>query len=239
MPHNWQGDGIITSLNNNQRIAQFIQKSKLPTVDISSWREDIDVARVTADNRAIGITAANHFIEMGHRHCAWYALSINPVGRARFEGFRQGLANYELEPVRLDGGRAQDGSAILKKLSKLPRPCAIFCKSDYDAAWLSDLCLSAEIRIPEDIAILGVDNNALICENQIAPLSSVNHDLERIGYEGAALLEKLMNGEASPSSPILIEPDGITVRKSTDALAISDPLVLQALEFLNLSLIHI
>lgn len=233
MPHNWRGDGIITSLNNSSRLVDFVRQSRVPCVDISSWREDIPMPRVTVDNAKIGEVAANHFIEMGHSHCAWYALSGNPVGKARFEGFRQRLATRGIEPIRLDGGRAQDGAVVLDRLVSLPKPCAIFCKSDYDAAWLSDLCLSANIQIPEELAILGVDNNELICANQLAPLSSVNHDLERIGYEGAALLDRLMNGESNFNATTLVQPDGLTIRKSTDALATSDPVLKSALQYLE------
>lgn len=236
MPHNWNGDGIITSLNNNDRIVHFIHEANVPVVDISSWRYDIEVPRVTANNYNIGEVAAEHFLEMGHHNFAWFALSLNPVGKARFDGFRDSLKDAGFELTRLDKSRAQDGPTIMERLIKLPKPCALFCKSDYDAAWICDLCYSANLKIPEQVAVLGVDNNELICQNQPIPLSSINHNLERIGYEGAAKLERLMNGEVGVENATLIKPDGVTIRRSTNALVVTDPLISDTLEYLEKNL---
>lgn len=93
-------------------------------------------------------------------------------------------------------------------------------------------------RVPEDFAILGVDNNQLICEHQPVPLSSINHDHERIGYEGAQLLAQIMNGIPPETGIIHIEPAGITQRASTDVLATNDPLVQKAMTYLVQNLRH-
>lgn len=236
MPHNWNGDGIITSLNNNERIIQFINEADVPVVDISSWREDVDIPRVTADNFNIGEVAAEHFLEMGHHNFAWFALSQNPVGKERYEGFRNSLKDAGFDLVRLDRSRAQDGPTIMQRLLELPKPTALFCKSDYDAAWICDLCYSANLKIPDQIAVLGVDNNELICENQPIPLSSINHNLERIGYEGASMLERLMNQESNDKATTLIRPDGITIRRSTNSLVVTDQLVSETLTYLEQNL---
>ncbi|MCH6254920.1 DNA-binding transcriptional regulator [Puniceicoccaceae bacterium K14] len=236
MPHNWNGDGIITSLNNNDRIVQFINEANVPVVDISSWREDVEVPRVTADNFNIGEVAAEHFLEMGHHNFAWFALSLNPVGKERYEGFRVSLKDAGFDLTRIDKSRAQDGPTIVSRLLELPKPCALFCKSDYDAAWICDLCYNSNIKVPEQIAVLGVDNNELICQNQSIPLSSINHNLERIGYEGAAMLESLMNNDTHHIDRKLIKPDGITIRRSTNSLVVTDPLVSETLTYLEKNL---
>ncbi|MGJ8654654.1 MAG: substrate-binding domain-containing protein [Opitutaceae bacterium] len=233
LPEHWQGDGIITSLNNSQPLVDFVTKANVPTVDLSSWREDIDLPRVVADNPAIGRLGAEHFIEMGHQHCAWFALASNPVSQARYDAYSQRLDEAGIQCIRLDKTRPQDGAYITKQLKALPKPCAIYTKSDYDSAWISSLCLSADIKVPDDIAILGADDNTLICENQVIPLSSVRHDLRKIGYEGAALLNQLMQGQSPKQRVQLIPPKGITIRQSTNRLAVMDSLIREVLTYLS------
>ena len=233
LPKHWQGDGIITSLNNSTPLEDFVRKATVPVVDLSIWREDIDLPRVVADNAAIGRVGAEHFLETGHKNCAWFALAMNPVARARYEAYRDTLAASGVECIRLDRTRPQDVVYVTEQLIALPTPCAIYTKSDYDSAWLLNLCLSSGLQVPDDIALLGADDNTLICENQAVPLSSVRHDLETIGYEGAAMLDQLMNGERPTQRLKLIPPKGIRVRQSTDTLAVSDPIIRDLVTYLK------
>ncbi|WP_269523223.1 AraC family transcriptional regulator [Coraliomargarita parva] len=233
LPEHWQGDGIITSMNNSRQLEDFILNAKVPTVDLSIWREDIDLPRVAADNDEIGRVGAQHFIEMGHRNCAWFALASNPVSQTRYQGYSDELAKAGIECIRLDTQRPQDAAFIRQRLLELPKPCAIYTKSDYDSAWLCNLCFDVDLRVPDDIAILGADDNPLICESQAVPLSSVRHDLKRIGYEGAAMLDQLMADQPLTERLKLIKPRGISVRKSTDALAVTDPLIREVLVYLK------
>ncbi|HKL22995.1 MAG TPA: helix-turn-helix domain-containing protein, partial [Tichowtungia sp.] len=120
-----------------------------------------------------------------------------------------------------------------KWLSELEKPAALFAYNDSDAAWLMTNCLEAGYRVPKDFAILGVDNNPLICEHLPVSLSSINHDHERIGYEGALLLNQIMAGKKPVNSIVTIEPAGVTLRASSDALATGDPLVRKAVSCLQ------
>ncbi len=233
LPEHWQGDGIITSLNNSRQLEEFVLRAGVPTVDLSIWREDIDLPRVAADNEAIGRLGAEHFIGLGYTHCAWFGLASNPATRARFAAYRDTLAAAGVECIRLDTVSPQDAAYITARLLDLPKPCAIYTKSDYDSAWIADLCYNADLRVPDDVAILGADDNPLICERQWVTLSSVRYDLSRIGYEGAAMLDQLMQGISPAERLRLIAPEGITVRQSTDALAVKDPLIREVLRFLQ------
>ncbi len=233
LPEHWQGDGIITSLNSSRQLEEFIVNADVPTVDLSIWREEIDLPRVAADNAEIGRLGAQHFIEMGHRHCVWFGLAINPVSRTRYKAYHEYLESAGIECTRLDTVRPQDAVYITQRLMDLPKPCAIYTKSDYDSAWIANLCFEAGLRVPDDIAILGADDNLLICESQSVTLSSVRYDLARIGYEGAAMLDQLMAGQALDNRLVLIAPTGITVRQSTDALAVTDPFVREVLLYLR------
>ncbi|MFP4070160.1 MAG: substrate-binding domain-containing protein [Opitutales bacterium] len=233
LPDRWQGDGIITSLNNSRQLEEFVLGAGVPTVDLSIWREDIDLPRVVADNAEIGRLGARHFIEMGHRNCAWFALASNPVSRTRLKAYQETLGAAGMECIRLDTVRPQDANYIRQRLLELPKPCAIYTKSDYDSAWICNLCFDAGLRVPDEVAILGADDNPLICESGAVPLSSVRHDLRRIGYEGAAMLDRLMRGQPLAERLKLIAPRGIAIRKSTDALAVTDPLIRNVLAYLK------
>ncbi|NQY31547.1 MAG: DNA-binding transcriptional regulator [Coraliomargarita sp.] len=233
LPEHWQGDGIITSLNNSRQLEEFVLGAKVPTVDLSIWREDIPLPRVAADNEAIGRLGAEHFIGLGYRNCAWFGLATNQVSRTRFNAYDEELQQAGIRCVRLDTRKAQDPAYIRKRVLDLPKPCAIYTKSDYDSAWLADICLDAGLEIPDDVAILGADDNRLICESQAVPLSSVAYDLSTIGYEGAAMLDSLMSGKKLTQTRKLIRPKGITVRQSTDAMAVTDPLIRDVMEYLK------
>jgi LacI family transcriptional regulator len=115
---------------------------------------------------------------------------------------------------------------------KLPKPVAVFAR-DNEAVEVIEACFSAKLLVPDQVAVLGVDNNEMVCDCLRVPLSSIDNNLERVGYEGAALLERLIRGEAAPSSPIYISPSGIIERRSTDSLAADHPQVSAALRFIR------
>ena len=233
LPENWHGDGIITSLNFSRQLEEFIVQAKVPTVDLSIWREDIDLPRVVADNVEIGRLGAQHFIDLGYRNCAWFGLAINPVSRTRLKAYQELLSQSGIDCIRLDTVRPQDGAYMTERLLALPKPCAIYTKSDYDSAWIANLCFDADLKVPDDIAILGADDNLLICESQSVKLSSVRYDLAKIGYEGAKMLDGIMSGNPCSDRMIQVAPSGITVRQSTDAIAVTDPFIREVLLYLR------
>ena len=123
---------------------------------------------------------------------------------------------------------------LVAQLKKLPLPCAVFCENDSWARELLEAAMTGGFRIPQDIAILGVDNETLICNSSSIPISSIDSRPRRIGYEGAALLDRLMNGEPFPEVPVLVPPMPLPiVRKSTDTMATGNPTVAQAVEFVR------
>lgn len=242
LPEGWRGDGIITLLDERDDVANFVRRAKVPAVDLSVIRPEIRLPRVSGDHSAIGQTAGELFAERGFRHCAWFTTHDDPASRMRRDGFFSALRTQALTleswifPQRarrkLDEWTVKS-DWLIKRLRAIPKPAAVFAFHDGEAANVLDACMLADIPVPEEIAILGVDNNPVICESVRVHLSSVNHDLEGLGYAGAALLARLMDGEKPPRQPILIAPRGVTERRSTDALAVTDPAVRRALEFLR------
>ena len=119
------------------------------------------------------------------------------------------------------------------KLRAAPKPLALLAYDDADAARALGASLAAGLSVPEDVAILGIGGDRLICENQPVPISSIEHDQGRTGYEGAAVLNQLMDGAKPTQKTILIPPRGLTVRASTDVIAAASPIVRKTLEYIR------
>ncbi|MDD3545613.1 MAG: substrate-binding domain-containing protein [Kiritimatiellae bacterium] len=241
LPKGWSGDGILTMFATREDIVRYIKRQKIPRVDIGDYRTDVKLPRVCGDHKLIGKVGADHLIERGYRHAAYFSTEYQRPHELRGNGFSarflECTGNAAVPLVWADApGREIDDRRTLnrwlrKKLDNLPNPLGIFCYCDYDAAKVESVCLEAGCDIPGDVAILGVDNDKLVCENIRIPLSSVRHDRVRIGYEGAALLHKLMSGTSATASARLVPPCGVELRASTDAFAADDLLARGVIKF--------
>lgn len=243
IPIGWRGDRIITSLGSRPNLIRYIRKAPQPKVDVVIRRPDIKIPRVVSDNDLIGRMAAQHFLERGARHFAWFSFDFFNVESLRFNGYQQALAKHGFECHKLiwsEGHRPKDNSTWREmrtwmkcELDKLPQPLAVFAFNDYDAAWLIDMGVFYNISVPEQVAVLGVDNIEMVCECLPVQLSSIQRDMERIGYEAAALLDRMLDGEVAPDRPILIPPKGIITRQSTDYFAVNQPNLRRAFLFIR------
>lgn len=242
LPLGWRGDGIITLLDGQQDIIDFVKAARVPVVDLSLIRQEIPLPRVAGDHRMIGRVAAEHFLARGFRNFAWFSTLNDAVTELRLGGFAETLAGSGFTCQRwivtasmLAGSDEWTAKRdfLHPRLKAIPKPAAVFAFHDIDSSTLLDACAATKLKVPDEIAILGTDNNELICESVRVPLSSVNHDLERVGYEGAALLHRLMHGGRPPRQPRLIPPRGITVRQSTEVLAVNHEPTRRALLYLQ------
>jgi len=243
IPKGWQGDGILTVFNKRNDIAQYVQQLDIPVVDMGLYHPEIKLPRVTGDSKRIGALAAEHFAERGYKHTAWFSRVGTSIERMRYEGFRENCIKHDLhEPLEWVWERHSPGRVdswedlrnwLEKTLRKAPEPLAILTYNDYDASNILYVCQNADIDVPGTVAILGIDDNELICLNQPVPLSSIIHDLFRVGYEAAKLLDNLIQGTPLPASPLLIPPKGIQLRQSTDYTAIEVPAVRKAITFIK------
>ena len=259
-PRGWKGDGVLVTLRDNPETVAFVKslrRRKIPVVDLTFNHPEIRIPRVSGDHFEMGRLARQHFEERNFRHFAWFSTNWLNIHRLRYEGFRQpadqGLKKphaqipknsndqaipkwifaEEAPPSRLDDFAWFD-RWLGEKLRSAPKPLALLAYDDADAARALGACLAAGLSVPEDVAILGIGGDRLICENQPVPLSSIEHDQGRTGYEGAELLDRLMDGEKPPRRPILIPPLRITVRASTDFIAAASPIVRKSLEYIHL-----
>ncbi len=239
---NWDGDGIITTLY--PQFADLISKTGIPTIDLDDQKPVSGLPTVQSDQEAIGALAAEHFLERGFTRFAFLGYPEFVWSRRRWIGFENKVrgAGYPCEqypqaqPVTWGHQQAvweTEINAISQWLARLPKPLGLMACNDYRGIQVLDACRRAEVAVPEEVAVIGVDNDILACELAYPPLSSVIPDCRRIGYEAAAMLDSIMRNEPVPESREFIPPFGIVTRQSTEITAISDPLLAEAMHFIR------
>ena len=197
-----------------------------------------DVPRVTTDNHAIGRMAATHFADRGFTRFAFVGYARTDWSDERLSGFRQVLAAAGRDCATLQADRGELAASAVTGLladwlAALPKPVALFAVHDRAAVLCANACAYLGLRVPEGVAILGVDNNLVECGFARPALSSVMGSARRIGYEGAALLQRLMDGGDPPGRDLKVPPAGVAVRPSSDVLAIDDADLVDALRFIR------
>lgn len=236
----WTGDGIIARIE-NRRIARAVAKAKAPVVDLSAAQLLKGAAWVETDDRAIASLAITHLMERGFRELAFCGLNQYNWSVRRRDHFvhlaeQAGLAcSVYMAAGGLDDAAewASDQQDLVKWVRKLPKPVGIMACFDLRGRQLLDACRTADVRVPDDVAVVGVDNDPILCELADPPLSSVEPDSHRTGYIAAELLAQLMEGKNVKGGEYPVAPLGVTARRSTDALAIDDPDVSAAIRFIR------
>lgn len=237
-PRSWRGDGIIAILGTNTPMDRQLFAKRVPIVNIGHGGPRT-VPTVQADDDTIANLAVGHFASRGFRHYAYYLSSGGPGEAARYRPFAKALADRGLMLHTLDwashvkGGASRRETTRIKWLARsiaaLPKPLAAFAEFDDRAIEILHACELAEIPVPEQVAVMGVDNDALRCDFAPVPLSSIDDDQEQQGYAAAALLERILNGEATPDAPLRVPPREVVTRRSSEILAVEHPVVASTL----------
>jgi LacI family transcriptional regulator len=246
IPVGWRGDGILSFVGHWEELAKYVVSARVPAVEISSVRRDLGIPCVMEDNEAIGRLGAEHLLERNLKNFVWAPFCDDAVNEERFRGFAAsvravGFDCGRLLPVNTRGSARMNRHVnwtlrrrwVIHTIQSLRHPLGIFCYNDCVAADIVDACVEADVQIPDRVAVLGVDNDPVICDCVQVPLSSVRHDLESMAYEAAALLDRLINGESPPKMPLRIAPKGVATRRSTEVLAVEDPRVGDALRYIQ------
>lgn len=252
----WHGDGMITLITTPRDYNAWQLLPKVPLVDLSKgWissgmspaqrSSGRDQPRVLYDNKTIGRLAAEHFLERGFRHIAFFNFGNWWMETERRPSFRRtveaGGARYHEIPYyrhfsMVNPSTAAEEEAALQwlvaTLRDMPKPVGIFVSTDELAITALRACTAAGLSVPEEVAVLGCENAQLTCEFAPIPLSSVDTDPEQQGYEAARLLDRLMDGEQPPRQPIIIPPKGVVTRQSTNILAVPHLPVARAMRFI-------
>jgi LacI family transcriptional regulator len=243
---NWDGDGVIARVETPE-MAAFIRRLGLPAVDVRGSVGGFSLPLIDTDDRKVASLAAEHLMNRGFRHYAFCGFVGANYSDKRSHWFQEQLALsgfscqvFTPPRQRVEGqttGYERQGFLFQEELGRwlasLPKPIGVMACNDIRGQQVLNLCRRLDLAVPEEVAIIGVDNDEILCELSDPPLSSVAPDTLRIGYDAAVLLNRMMAGGKPPPKPILIPPRGIVTRRSTEVLALDDRQLAVGLRFLR------
>jgi LacI family transcriptional regulator len=248
----WKGDGVIARFETRE-LVQRVRKLRIPTVDLRCRFKLPGIPRIETDDRLVVKLGVEHLAGRGLRHFAYCGFTAANYSERRLSFFRELLGEaaihiFEGPPLQagsdtgLDNvsdtvrgevaGMSQD-SRLARWLEALPRPVGVFACNDIRAQQVLNVCRANGVSVPDDVAVIGVDNDEVLCNLSYPSLSSVEPDARQIGYQAAALLERMMQGEPGPAAKLFVPPRGVIARASTEGLAIADRHVAAALRFIR------
>ena len=223
----WEVDGIIAQVFSLD-FEKEILAAKVPATNVSNFVNARRFPTVLPDDAAIGILAADYLLNLGIKHLGFVWPGDTEFGRLRLKAFREkadalGLPVHECNI---------QNTTIPEWLQNLPRPCGVLGANDDWAHRVLKEARRQEIRVPEEMAVLGVDDDELINTLMTPSLTSITTPVEQIGYEAAAILDRMMNGESVPPAQKLLPPVRVVPRRSTEMIFIEDPDVTAAMQFI-------
>ena len=238
----WKPHGIIAGLV-LKRVAQELARMRTPLIDTAYTLPGLKVPTVDVDHTAVGRLAAEYFLERKFGHFGFFGSESAAYSRIQESAFRQRVAEAGhavsscyteyLADLTTPALWRKSAQKTRRWLRQLARPAAILCCEDAPARYLADVCRQMGLKTPEDMALLGVGNDELECNLTQPALSSIAVPSQRIGYEAAALLDRLMSAKACPQEPLLLPPLHVVTRHSTDIMAIEDGTVQAALQYIR------
>jgi LacI family transcriptional regulator len=238
----WDGDGILARVTDRPTL-ELLRGTGVPTIDLRGALVDTGIPLVGLDSAAAAGLAFEHFRERGFRNLAF--CGVKP-GEYRFLDQR----GAEFERLAVESGCRfdkfprdnvwklaptwdEEQRQMVSWLTQLSKPVGILACHDDRGHELLNACREAELAVPDDVAVIGVDNDEVLCDLSDPPLSSIDSNTAQVGYRAAALLEAMMAGESEVTGTVLVQPAGVVLRRSTDALAIDDRELAAAMRFIR------
>ncbi len=231
-------DGVLGRISGD--LAPALRRVRMPVVNVWKDSPDPGLPNVFVDHATIGRMLAEHLLSRGFRHFAYQGWGrAMQMQREQFEATVR-ESGYECLAITADlflqasaADRRQVRRSIDRWMDQWTLPIGIFLDSEHTGRMITQMCYHRGWRVPEDVAVIAGFNEETLCERPSPSLSSVDVGDERVGYEAAQLLDRLMDGEPPPKESILVSPIGIVSRESTDFLAVDDAVVCAALRFIS------
>lgn len=236
----WKGDGIIARIQ-TRSMAQAIADSGLPTVDVLGVVPGLPFPLVHVDNGAVARLAADHLLQRGLRHFGFFGIEGENWSQERGAQFASAVlafggtvSAYELQRS-VAKVRSWEGveDRLARWVAQLPKPCGVLVASDQRGPQLLEACRRAGVSVPDELAVIGVDNDEPLCEVCSPPLSSIQPGHREVGYRAAERLDALMRGGRDGASPVRVLPEEIVARGSTEMLAVEDASLALALRLIR------
>jgi LacI family transcriptional regulator len=244
--NDWRGDGIIVRAD-NRRLVDQILKLRLPTIDLCSRFELPDIPRIETNDYEVVRLAVEHLAQRGFKQFAYCGFSGVHYSDIRLQLFTKQLAEIgyqphhfhcpeasnELDTSSVEASGMMQQQMLQRWLVSLPKPIGIMACNDYRGRHLLDACRDSGLRVPDDVAVLGVDNDVEICDLSDPPLTSVEPNTERIGYEAAEMMSEMLAGNSISKDRVFVDPIGVITRRSTEVLAIDDDELVKAVSYIR------
>lgn len=228
----WRPSGFLGGFG-QPKLRKALRRYRAPVVDLLHGSEPSGVWAVINDEQAIGRAAAEHLIGNGFNRLAMIGHPGVSMTRDRRAGFEEVVDEAGLSAEFIDASMLYEPTKRIRaRLRAIPTPSAVFAADDEVARAVLNVIRNIGLDVPDDIAVVGV-NDSILCPFTSPPLSSVAPDWGRIGFEGGALLDLVMAGRTPPATQIHIPPLGLSVRQSSDKLAIDDPELNRAVRWIR------
>jgi LacI family transcriptional regulator len=237
----WHGDGIISRAT-TPKLLDSIAKTGVPLVEVTDRHGDVRLPQVRSDDAAIGRMGAEHLIERGFERFAFCGFKGEAWSKRREDAFVEAVEhNDSFLCSRYNSawhGRAaraweDEQQCLVDWLKEFTPPFAVMACNDIRGQHVIDACSTLQLAVPEEVSVIGVDNDELLCRVCSPPLSSVIPNAETVGFRAAEMLAKLMDGDTPAEQSQLIQPLGVATRQSTDVVAIDDPVLAAALHYIR------
>lgn len=234
----WGADAIIAQFSDID--LSVLNQLNIPIIVQNYKERSSGISNLTGDYFGTGVIAANFFLHKGYKSFAYYGLTDTVWGRERGEGFKKIVSNKGYEVYEFNNRKrvpsekwSFDVEQVSRWLLSLPKPIALFACDDYYALQITEVCKMYDISIPKEIAVLGVDNDKLLCNISDPLLSSIELDIENGGYEAGKLLHQFIEKKIIAPVDIIIKPVRIVPRASTERFAVSDRHIEQLLQYID------
>jgi LacI family transcriptional regulator len=234
----WKAHGIIGQLYNEMETEFY--ESPLPVIAQDFKERFKKIPNITGLYRQTGMMGAEYFLKRGYQNFAFYGFNNIVWSRERAEGFEMAVnkAGYQVNYFEHKKARSTDiwyykSKSLAKWLKSLPKPVALMACEDNQGVHITEACKHNQIRVPQEVAVLGVDNDVMLCELSDPPLSSIELDIEKGGYDAARALDLMIQGRVKFYRDIPVAPLKVITRGSTNIYASTDNHVADALDFIH------
>jgi hypothetical protein len=229
----WQADAIIGQWKRDD--VNFLKELEIPVVLQNYHHRSTIFSNLTGDYEGTGAMAANFFIKKMYNNFAFFGINGLVWSDERREGFKKEVEKHggDFYYLEFDIYSTVNRTAVSDWLKALPKPVALFCCDDAHALFISETCKINGIQIPEEISLLGVDNDDLMCSISDPPISSIVLDVEEGGYMIGKKIHSRITGELTENFNVVIEPTRIELRQSTERININDSNVLRVITYIE------
>ncbi len=235
----WKADAIVAQFYNSDNVGIFRDNGIVAIAQDFKQRFN-DIPNITGAHYAAGQMGAKYFLERGFRNFAFYGFKGIVWSEERLEGFideieRAGYGDSisEYQNTDIDDIWFYDTDSLMGWLRELPKPVGVMACDDNQGRHIIEACGHCGIKIPEEVAVLGVDNDEIVCTLSNPPLSSIGQSVERGGYDAAALIERMIDNPEGQFGDVVVEPTGVVTRQSTDVYASDDAYISVVLKHIH------